>query len=61
MGCPDANLIAAFVSGTLDPARAEQLAGHLDGCAACDELVAWSMRRRVVAGSGRDRRGSRRS
>ncbi|HEX3480956.1 MAG TPA: serine/threonine-protein kinase [Kofleriaceae bacterium] len=44
MRCPDANLIAAFVGGTLDPARAEQLAGHLDGCEACDELVAWSTR-----------------
>lgn len=28
----------------LDPVRAAQLAGHLDGCTACDELVAWSTR-----------------
>lgn len=44
MSCPDANLIAAFIGGTLDPAQAEDLAGHIDGCGACDELVAWSMR-----------------
>lgn len=44
MACPDANLIAAFVGGTLDPAVAEELAGHIDGCGACDELVTWSMR-----------------
>jgi tetratricopeptide (TPR) repeat protein/predicted Ser/Thr protein kinase len=44
MACPDANLIAAFIGGTLDPVRAEELAGHIDGCGACDELVTWSMR-----------------
>ncbi|HEX3758200.1 MAG TPA: tetratricopeptide repeat protein [Kofleriaceae bacterium] len=44
MGCPDANQIAAFVDGSLDPARAEQLARHLEQCAACDERVGWSKR-----------------
>jgi tetratricopeptide (TPR) repeat protein/predicted Ser/Thr protein kinase len=62
MTCPDANVIAAFVGGTLEPARADQLAGHLDGCRACDELVAWSMRAaesspvvRAAAAGGGDR------
>jgi predicted Ser/Thr protein kinase len=44
MTCPDANLIAAFVEGTLDPARADELAGHVDSCGTCDELVRWSTR-----------------
>jgi eukaryotic-like serine/threonine-protein kinase len=44
VGCPDANLIAAFVGGTLDRTHAEELAVHIDGCTACDELVRWSMR-----------------
>jgi eukaryotic-like serine/threonine-protein kinase len=44
MACPDTNQIAAYIGGTLDPAQADDLAAHLDGCGACDELVAWSSR-----------------
>ena len=44
MPCPDANQIAAFLGGTLDPDVAQELAGHLDACSTCNEIVAWSVR-----------------
>ena len=55
MGCPDPNLIAAFVGGMLDPVRAEHLDGHVDGCTACDELALRFTLARALWDAGRDR------
>lgn len=40
MTCPDANVIAAFTRGELAGAARVEIETHLDGCDACDELVA---------------------
>ncbi|NMB75033.1 MAG: protein kinase [Myxococcales bacterium] len=44
MDCPDDNLVAAYLEGTLPPAQEEQIRAHLDECAACRELLAAGVR-----------------
>ncbi len=39
-GCPDENVLAGFASGGLSVGAVPEVERHLDGCAACRELVA---------------------
>lgn len=39
-GCPDENVLAGFASGALSHEDTPEVERHLDGCAACRELVA---------------------
>lgn len=38
--CPSAQQIAAFVEGSLSPTERETISRHVDGCAACFDLLA---------------------
>ena len=40
MGCPDENLVLAFVDGGLDEAERVMVESHIAGCSACAALVA---------------------
>ncbi|MFL5356768.1 protein kinase domain-containing protein [Archangium sp.] len=51
-GCPDENVLAGFASGALSHEDTPEVERHLDGCAACRELVA------VVAGEASGPGGS---
>ncbi|MCA3015352.1 MAG: tetratricopeptide repeat protein [Myxococcaceae bacterium] len=44
VGCPDENMLAAFVGGDLTESACAELQAHLEGCSACGGLVAALMK-----------------
>jgi tetratricopeptide (TPR) repeat protein/tRNA A-37 threonylcarbamoyl transferase component Bud32 len=48
MGCPDANTITSFIEGRLKETERSRVAGHLDSCPACFELVAAALAQQSI-------------